>query len=88
MIYFCVLKEITKPKKIIAIVLIVFLAFLAKYTSIEKVGDSIPSVSDLENELVERNLYTDEYLLFGVDNIGNNVHKIDSNTLDNYANNL
>ena len=62
---------------IIAIVLIILLSFIMHYTAIQKVNDYIPSVSDFENELVERNLYTNEYLLFGIDNIENNIHKID-----------
>ncbi len=47
------------------------------YTAIQKINNNIPSVSDFENELIERKLYTNEYLLFGIDNIENNIHEID-----------
>lgn len=68
---------------IIAIILIILLAFIIHCTSIQKVNDDIPSVSDFKNQLVERNLYTNQYLLYGVDNIENNIHKIDFNSDSN-----
>ncbi len=62
---------------IITIILIILFASIMHYSEIEKVNDHIPSVSDFENELIKRSLYTNEYLLFGIDNIENNIHKID-----------
>lgn len=66
---------------IIAIILIVILIFITKgfmnYTSIREISADIPSVADFKDELTRRHLYTNEYLLFGVDNIENNIHKID-----------
>ena len=72
---------------IIAIISIVILIFTAKvimhYTSIQKISSDIPTVADFKNELNRRHLYTNEYLLFGVDNIENNIHKIDFNSNSN-----
>lgn len=78
---------IFKKEVIISIILIVLLAFANKgimyYASIQKINDNMPSVSDFENELYERNLRTNEYLLFGIDNIENNIHKIDFESSSN-----
>lgn len=72
---------------IIAIISILILIFTTKvithYTSIQKISSDIPSVADFKYELNRRHLYTNEYLLFGVDNIENNIHKIDFNNDSN-----
>ena len=75
---------IFKKKVIISIIIslfsIVLLIFAYKtishYTSIQKVTEDIPSINDFKNELKARNLYTEENLLFGVDNKEKNIHKI------------
>ncbi len=77
-------KFIFKKKAIViiitAIILIILFVFIRHYSQIEKVSDNIPTVSDLKNELIERDLYTNDYLLFGIDNKENNIHKIDFNS--------
>lgn len=69
---------------IISIVAIVLLVFayktISQYTSIQKVTEDIKTVSDFKNELNKRDLYAEEYLLFGVDNKENNIHKISFDT--------
>lgn len=75
---------IFKKKVIISIIISLFsivlliLAYktISHYTSIQKVTEDIPSINDFKNELKARNLYTEENLLFGVDNKGKNIHKI------------
>ena len=49
------------------------------YASTQKITNEIPSVNEFKNKLVERNLYVDDYILFGVDNIDNYIHKISFN---------
>ena len=69
---------------IISIVAIVLLVFayktISQYTSTQKVTEDIKTVSDFKNELNKRDLYAEEYLLFGVDNKENNIHKISFDT--------
>lgn len=75
---------IFKKKVIISIIISLFsivlliLAYktISHYTSIQKVTEDIPSINDFKNELKARNLYTEENLLFGVDNKEKNIHKI------------
>lgn len=71
---------VLKKKVIISIVSIILLVFTYKtishYISIQKITEDISSVNDFKNELIARNLYTEENLLFGVDNKENNIHKI------------
>lgn len=87
-------KFIFKKKVIISIIIsivsIALLIFAYKtisyYSSTQKVIEDIASISDFKNELIERNLYTEENLLFGVDNKDKNIHKIsfDSNLDEKY----
>ena len=76
---------IFKKKVIISIIIstisIVLLIFAYKtishYTSLQKIATNIQSINDFKNELIARNLYTEENILFGVNNKENNIHKID-----------
>lgn len=82
-------KIIFKKKVIISIIISIILIILfvyayktiSHYTSTQKVSEEIKSVNDFKNELVERNLYTEDNILFAVDNKEDNIHKI------NFSNN-
>ena len=81
-------KFIFKKKAIISILvsilvialIVVAYKFYKFHSTTKKVTEDINSVSDFKNELVKRNLYNDDYFLFGVDNNDNYIHKIDFET--------
>ena len=81
-------KFIFKKKVIISIIISILTIilivnaykFFLFHSTTEKVTEEIKSVADFKNELVKRNLYDDDYFLFGVDNNDNYIHRIDFET--------
>lgn len=65
---------------ILSIILLIGIILLFNHlTSYTKISEDIPTVNDFKTELINRNIYVDDNLLFGINNEGDNIYHLDFN---------